>query len=159
MPPRHSNGTRPKHIFIGNSSLGLFASRCLLALQAKFRHGRHREERNRTRAFCFRSEVRDAVRKELGIGESAFVLGHVGRFQHQKNHAYLLDVYAKARPMLNDSVLLLAGDGPLRDELQRQTERLKLENSVRFLGVRSDIDRLLQALDLFVFPRAMRACR
>ncbi|CAH8768223.1 glycosyltransferase family 1 protein [Paenibacillus dendritiformis] len=102
--------------------------------------------------FFFRSEVRDAVRKELGIGESAFVLGHVGRFQHQKNHAYLIEVYAKARPMLNDSVLLLAGDGPLRDELQRQTERLKLENSVRFLGVRSDIDRLLQALDLFVFP-------
>lgn len=55
---------------------------------------------------------------------------------------------------LNDprAVLLIAGDGELKDQLQQEINELGLQNSVRLLGYRSDVKELLKAADCFVFP-------
>ncbi len=102
--------------------------------------------------FFFSSEVRNQVREELSLYPNDFVVGHVGRFSHPKNHAFLLEIFAELAKVKPDSVLLLAGDGPLRSDMEKKAEKLNLGNRVRFLGVRSDINRLLQAFDVFVFP-------
>lgn len=102
--------------------------------------------------FVFRPEIRNQIRKELNINEETYVVGHVGRFVHQKNHQYLIERFADFESANKNSVLLLAGDGPLRSELESQVHNLGITDKVKFLGVRSDINCLLQAFDVFVFP-------
>lgn len=102
--------------------------------------------------FKFNAEIRARVRDELQITETTFVVGHVGRFLHQKNHAYLIEQFAEIQSRIEDSVLLLAGDGPLRAEMEQKVRNLNIAAKVRFLGVRSDIECLLQCFDVFVFP-------
>ncbi|MGW5983729.1 glycosyltransferase family 1 protein [Bacillus mycoides] len=102
--------------------------------------------------FAFSSEIREQVRKELKLHEDAFVIGHVGRFAYPKNHTFLIDIFAQLIESRPKSILLLVGDGPLRVEMEKKAEKLNLTNRVKFLGIRSDINRLLQAFDIFVFP-------
>ena len=102
--------------------------------------------------FSFSEQIRQSVREELNIGEKTFVLGHVGRFARQKNHLFLIDVFNSFQQVKKDSVLILAGDGPLREEIEKKVKKLSLENKVKFIGIRSDINRILQAFDVFVFP-------
>ncbi|EOO15538.1 glycosyltransferase family 1 protein [Bacillus cereus] len=102
--------------------------------------------------FVFSSEIREQVRKELKLHEDAFVIGHVGRFAYPKNHTFLIDIFAQLIESRPKSILLLVGDGPLRVEMEKKAEKLNLTNRVKFLGIRSDINRLLQAFDIFVFP-------
>lgn len=102
--------------------------------------------------FEFNAVTRADMRAELGIGEATFVIGHVGRFLQQKNHAYLIERFAELQSGIKDSILLLAGDGPLRAEMEHKVNKLNIAHKVKFLGVRGDIDRLLQCFDAFVFP-------
>jgi glycosyltransferase involved in cell wall biosynthesis len=103
-------------------------------------------------AFAYSPSVRNQVRKELCLNEETFVLGHVGRFCLQKNHSFLLDIFAQYAQRHENSVLILVGDGPLRKEVENKSKELCLVEKVNFMGVRSDINRLLQAFDLFIFP-------
>lgn len=102
--------------------------------------------------FAFSEGIRSKLRKELGISEDYLAVGHVGRFAPQKNHLQLIDIFHQLQHRKQNSVLLLAGDGPLRPAVEQKVNALGLEDKVRFLGIRSDIDRLLQAFDVFVFP-------
>jgi len=102
--------------------------------------------------FKYSPEVRETVRNKLKIDSSKFVLGHVGRFNHQKNHFFLLDVFSKVNKEIPETVLILIGDGELRLGIQKKIRDLKLEDKVLLLGVRSDVSDLLQAFDLFIFP-------
>ncbi|AXI10784.1 glycosyltransferase family 1 protein [Oceanobacillus zhaokaii] len=102
--------------------------------------------------FRYSKEIRHAIRESLGIEKDALALGHVGRFAHQKNHIFLLDIFAEIYNRIPNSYLLLAGDGPLKEKIMAKTRELHLENRVRFLGIREDIHALLQAFDMFIFP-------
>jgi glycosyltransferase involved in cell wall biosynthesis len=94
-----------------------------------------------------------SVRAEFGIPEGAVVLGHVGRFDPQKNHDFLLRVAAAFATFTPNWRLLLVGDGPLRSELVYLARTLGISDRVIFAGVRSDVPRLLiSAIDVFVFP-------
>jgi glycosyltransferase involved in cell wall biosynthesis len=97
-------------------------------------------------------QKRLSVRKMLGIPEDTFVLGHVGRFFPQKNHTFLLDIFAELKRLKEDAVLLLVGDGELRAEIEQKVKDLNLTENVIFTGVRSDVPDLMQAMDCFVFP-------
>jgi glycosyltransferase involved in cell wall biosynthesis len=102
--------------------------------------------------FVFSAEVRRQIRQELNLSNDSLVVGHVGRFAHQKNHSFLIDVFAQFSKENPEAVLVLAGDGPLRKEMEKKVRDLNLIDKVRFLGIRNDITRLLQAFDVFVFP-------
>lgn len=102
--------------------------------------------------FTFNPDIREQVRKELKLHGDVFVIGHVGRFAYPKNHTFLIDIFAQLIEYRPNSILLLVGDGPLRLEMENKVEKLNLTDKVKFLGIRSDINRLLQAFDAFVFP-------
>ncbi|NLZ51832.1 MAG: glycosyltransferase family 1 protein [Thermoanaerobacteraceae bacterium] len=91
-------------------------------------------------------------RKALGLADNAFVVGHVGRFHPLKNHSFLVDVFAEIYKRNKNAVLLLIGDGERKAEIETKVQKLGLAQAVLFLGVRSDVNLLMQAMDVFVFP-------
>ena len=105
-----------------------------------------------TAKYSYDPARRNSVRKALSIPTDAFVVGHVGRFNTVKNHTFLLDVFAGIKRKKHDAVLLLAGDGDLRSNIEQKAAALGISDSVIFTGVRSDVPDLMQAMDCFVFP-------
>ena len=101
--------------------------------------------------FVFNASVREEVRNELQVN-NRLVIGHVGRFNEQKNHGFLIDIFQKVHQKNKNALLALVGEGKLQDSIKRKVERLGLSNHVLFLGMRSDIARLMQGMDLFLFP-------
>ena len=94
-----------------------------------------------------------SVRAELGIPQNAFVIGHVGRFEAQKNHQFLIEIAASIAQQEPKMRLLLIGYGSLRGEAEDKVAQLGLTDKVIFAGVRSDIPRLmLGAMDVFLLP-------
>ncbi|MTN82435.1 glycosyltransferase [Turicibacter sanguinis] len=102
--------------------------------------------------FTFNSKIRKEKRIELGIDDDTLVIGHIGRFVKQKNHDFLIDIFNEIHMKNENSLLFLAGQGPLQNELSNKVKELKLENSVKFLGQRSDTNDLYQAFDIFLLP-------
>lgn len=102
--------------------------------------------------FKFDGAARDSIRRELGIPSDARVIGHVGRFAQQKNHAFLADIFKSIHDKDERAVLLLVGDGPLREDFERRIAELGLSENVVLAGIRSDVPALLSAMDVFVFP-------
>lgn len=102
--------------------------------------------------FEFNPEIRKSLRKELGISCNQIVVGNVGRFSVQKNHKFLLKIFASIHKIEPSAVLLLAGIGELMDESKKQAEDLGISQNVRFLGFRSDVMALTQAMDVFLMP-------
>ena len=102
--------------------------------------------------FRYDEKIRIEKRKELNISDDTLVIGHVGRFVEQKNHRFLIDIFNEVHKQNSNSVLLLAGQGPLMDEMKEKVRNLGLDDSVKFLGQRDDINELYQAMDLFLFP-------
>ncbi|HXY35377.1 MAG TPA: glycosyltransferase [Planctomycetaceae bacterium] len=102
----------------------------------------------------FRAAVdRAAVRGEFNIPQQAFVVGHVGRFDYQKNHRFLVEVFATLSRQRPAARLLLIGEGPLRPEIEEQISRAGLQDKVIFAGPRPDVPRLMTgAMDAFVLP-------
>lgn len=96
--------------------------------------------------------ARAAVRAEFGIPDSAFVVGHIGRMAPPKNHRRLLSVFRAVLDVEADSVLMLAGDGPLMGRVREEAEALDVAEHVHFLGQRFDAARLYQAFDVFCLP-------
>jgi len=101
--------------------------------------------------YKYNPDIRAEVRHELGI-DNKFVVGHVGRFCYQKNHNFLIDIFKAVHDQSKDSILLLIGIGELVYEIKEKVNRLGLMDSVLFLGARNDVNRLYQAMDVFVLP-------
>ena len=84
--------------------------------------------------------------------EGVPVVGHVGRLAPEKNHAFLFEVFALLLKRVPNAVLLLVGRGPLEDTLRERASELGIADSVRFMGIRTDVPDLLSAMDVFVLP-------
>lgn len=95
---------------------------------------------------------REVVRKREGIPEDAFVIGNIGRFGKQKNHIFLVDIFAKIREKNEHAFLLLVGTGVLKNEIEEKLNALGLKESYKILSNRDDIPELLNVMDEFVFP-------
>lgn len=104
-----------------------------------------------TEKFLYNVDEANAIRQELGISNQRLIC-HVGRYNKQKNHSFLIDIFKEIHKIDSDSILLLIGDGDLRKEVEDKVNRLNLLSSVRFLGVRDDVPQLLKASDLLLFP-------
>jgi glycosyltransferase involved in cell wall biosynthesis len=104
-----------------------------------------------TQKFTFDEKVRNNYRSLMKL-EDKFVIGHIGRFAYVKNHDFLIDIFSEIIKLNPESVLLLIGQGDLEREIRDKVERLGLAYCVRFLGVRNDVHKLLQAMDVFLLP-------
>lgn len=104
-----------------------------------------------TDKFVYSAELRDKKRSELNIGDN-IVIGNIGRLHEQKNQSFLIDIFKILKEKNENMKLLIIGKGPLENKLKEQVKKLDLENDVIFLGNRSDVNELYQAMDLFIFP-------
>lgn len=105
-----------------------------------------------TEKFVYDPEARSSLRKELGIPQDAFVVGHIGRFMYQKNHDFLIDIFAELLKDKPDAKLLLIGEGKLMEQIQEKVRGLGIEEGVTFTGVRSDVNKLYSVMDVFCLP-------
>lgn len=101
--------------------------------------------------YAFNPQKRKILRKELGLADE-FVIGHVGRFMFQKNHEFLIDVFAEAYKKNPHMALLLVGDGPLRPAMEEKVRKLGLTGHVKFLGLRNNVQDFYHVMDLFILP-------
>lgn len=101
--------------------------------------------------FTFEENKRLRMRRLLDV-ENNYVIGHVGRFNLQKNHGYLLKIFKEVVEKRPNAKLLLLGDGELLTSIQKLAEDLGLEDSVIFAGVHKDVENYYQAMDAFVLP-------
>jgi glycosyltransferase EpsF len=97
-------------------------------------------------------ESKNAVRQALGLQDSKIVLGHVGRFEYPKNQSFLVDLLQMLSKEEPSASLVLVGDGSQRCDVENQAAHLGLSRSVVFAGIRDDVNRILTAFDVFVFP-------
>lgn len=102
--------------------------------------------------FKYNESLRKKKRKELGIKDDTLVIGHIGRFVAQKNHDFLIDIFNEIHKKNNNSILLLAGQGPLMEDIKNKVKDLNLDDNVKFLGQRNDANELYQAFDVFLLP-------
>lgn len=101
--------------------------------------------------FTFNPSVRTRKRQELGL-ENNFVIGHIGRFALQKNHSFLVDIFAEVVKKDSLARLVLVGKGPLENDIKRKISQKGLQEKVLFLGSRTDVADLYQAFDAFCMP-------
>lgn len=105
--------------------------------------------------YTYNAEKSAKMKKQLGV-ENKLVIGHVGRFFPQKNHTFLIDIFREIHNKNPEAVLFLTGGGELNDELKNQIKHkvhnLGLQDVVKFLGVRNDVQDVMQAFDLFLLP-------
>jgi len=101
--------------------------------------------------FIYTSERRYAVRKAYDLTNN-FVIGHIGRFDYQKNHHFLIDVFKKVFETNENAKLLLIGGGAKEKEIEEKVQSCGLKKAVEFLGIRSDIADLMNAMDILLLP-------
>lgn len=101
--------------------------------------------------YVFNKNIRDEYRNKLQI-EGKFVIGHIGRISYQKNHEFLIDIFSELHKKESSSILLLIGTGDLEEKIKDKVREKGLSNYVKFLGLRKDVNMLLQAMDVFCFP-------
>ncbi len=104
-----------------------------------------------TRVFRYDAAVREQYRRDLGL-EDKLVVGHIGRFAVQKNHRYLLEVFAALAKKEPKAHLVLVGYGDLQQQTLDRAEELGLGDRLTFLGVRRDVSALMNAFDVFLLP-------
>lgn len=102
--------------------------------------------------FRYNPVISDEVRVELGLFKDQLVIGHVGRFNKQKNHEFLIDIFHALQKKNDKAVLLLVGQGELQEKIQEKVDLLGLGDKVRFLGLRRDVERVMQCFNVFLFP-------
>lgn len=104
--------------------------------------------------YIFSKDERESIRKKLGYNKDDIVLVHIGRFHESKNHIFLLRMFSTLikQDQHKKYKLLLVGDGELRNNIEKVIDELCIKDEVKLLGVRSDVPKILQACDGFVFP-------
>lgn len=102
--------------------------------------------------FAYNEDNRKQIRSLLSIPESAIVLGHVGRFSEVKNHIKLIGIFNEFLLIYPSAVLILIGEGALREHVEKRVQDLDIGSSVRFIGNTDDVSAYLSAMDIFVLP-------
>lgn len=99
--------------------------------------------------YVFNSNLRNRIREKNKLS-TKFVVGHTGRFHHQKNHEFILEI-AKQTCVESEIVYLLIGQGELFNEIKAKADNINLHNII-FYGQADNVNELLNAMDLFIIP-------
>ena len=102
--------------------------------------------------YAYSECIRDEVRKELNIDRGTLLVGTVGRFTEAKNTPFIVDILAALKMKEPDFRFIWAGTGELKEQIERYIEQKGLKDHIQLLGVRNDIPRLLQAINVFILP-------
>ena len=104
--------------------------------------------------YIFNPQVRQQMRAQLGIREDQLVIGHVGRFNLQKNHPFIIDIFSCIYAQNPKAVLMLVGHDDCDEgkAIHEKVTQLGLTENVKFLGTRGDVPKVMQAMDVFLFP-------
>ena len=102
--------------------------------------------------FKYSKEIRDIIRKQLGLDEQIFLCGHVGTFSPPKNHNFLIDVFEEICKRRINSKLLLIGEGILKKNIISKAKALGFTDRIIYKENVSDVNKYLMAMDLFIFP-------
>lgn len=101
--------------------------------------------------YSFSDEVRLTYREKLNL-KSKHVYGHVGRFSKVKNHIFIIDVFDNIAKKDDDAAMILIGDGELREDIESYIVEKGLVDKIQILGNRDDVENLLMAMDVLIFP-------
>lgn len=104
-----------------------------------------------TEKYQYSVSVAAQVRSELGLNDET-IIGHVGNFTPAKNHTFLLEVFQEILKKDYKARLLLVGGGDGLASTREKVHDMGIQNQVIFTGIRSDVNRLMQVMDVFVFP-------
>ncbi len=102
--------------------------------------------------FDYNKAVRDKLRLSLGIKDSTIALGCTARFSAVKNHVFLLSLFKEFHKRVTDSVLILVGDGELKEDIVDMVLTMGIKDSVIMPGVVSNVSDYVQAMDFFFLP-------
>ena len=101
--------------------------------------------------FKFNNESRSKKRKELHIDDK-LVITNIGRFNEQKNHTFLIDIFYEYQKIEKNAILCLVGKGNLQENIKNKVKQLSIEDKVYFLNTRNDVNEIMMASDIFLFP-------
>lgn len=101
--------------------------------------------------YEFNNEIRQNYRKKFNI-ENNYCVVHIGRFSVQKNHQYIVEIMKKIVKYEKDIKFIFIGYGELEEKIKNEIIKNGLEKNAIFLGVRNDINNILQAMDVFILP-------
>ncbi len=101
--------------------------------------------------FSFDQSIRDSLRKELNLN-GKFVVGCIGRLHECKNLFFALRVFRSLHEINSNAHLVIVGDGPERENLEKYAREINMNEYVSFTGNRTDVAHILQAIDCFLMP-------
>lgn len=101
--------------------------------------------------FSFDGDVRAQLREQLGLN-SNFVIGNIGRLCDQKNQLFLVDLFSKLLKVRDDAYLILVGEGEFYPQIYKRIRELGISEKVNLYGVSNEVEKLLWAMDCFIFP-------
>lgn len=102
--------------------------------------------------FAFHAQIRTKIRQELNMKDDEFVIGFVGRLQYQKNPLYLAEIMKNITQCRENVKMLVIGQGDMEQELRQKIREYGLEDKIQLLGNCTNVNELLQAMDVFVLP-------
>lgn len=102
----------------------------------------------------FKSVTEDVLglKEKYNIPPNSFIIGHVGRFEEVKNHLFLIEIFKKILEEKSNSILLLVGNGRMKDKVKQKVLNYNLEENVIFIETSNKIEELMKVMDVFVFP-------
>lgn len=102
--------------------------------------------------YKFDQKVREKYRQKIKVDNNNLVLGTVGRLIPVKNQMFLLKIMRELKQRNMNTILIIIGTGTLEEKLREQIKYYQLEDQVMLLGERKDVNRWLQAMDVFLMP-------
>ena len=101
--------------------------------------------------YAYKKESREQIRDELSVN-NGIVIGHVGRFVEAKNHEFIVKCFNEYKKKHKESYLVLLGDGPMKNTIEKMVEQLGINDSVFFIGNTQDVSNYYSAFDCLLFP-------
>ena len=102
--------------------------------------------------YIYSDTERKSIRTNMNIDDSTFVIGHVGRFEKQKNHKFIIDIFEKILDKRPNSKLLLVGDGSLLNEIKDYANKKQIGDQIIFAGQQDNVSVFYSAMDCFLLP-------
>lgn len=103
-----------------------------------------------TKIFCPNSKEKNGIKKKLGISDNNLVIGYVGRLNPIKNFELMLDMFDKCLQKNQNIKLLIVGDGPEKEKIERMCSTKKIQNNVVLIGEKENVLSFLRIMDIFL---------